>query len=224
MLDNELMNSATFSPAVKTGALTMLADGNTLHAVSDVFGVPVDVLAAWEQEQIALPDDQPHRVNIRRRRIATANSVNQGGKFIGRSVAIFAAGLSILLFFFSLFLPAFGQWPGIWALSLGWFEMAVLPRVGPFVALAWVANPLILGCWGTLLTGAYRTALMLSATAFILAAGFLFGAVVLVSESGEASPIGPRGAGYALWLASMFIALLGSVCVALAPSENGNPR
>ena len=124
MLDNELMNSATFSPAVKTGALTMLADGNTLHAVSDVFGVPVDVLAAWEQEHIALPDDKPHRANIRRRRIATANSVNQGGKFIGRSVAIFAAGLSILLFFFSLFLPAFGQWPGIWALSLGWFEMA----------------------------------------------------------------------------------------------------
>ena len=55
---------------------------------------------------------------------------------------------------------------------------------------------------------------------FILAGAFLFGAVVLVSESGEPSPIGPRGAGYVLWLTSMFFALLGSAWGALAPSEH----
>jgi hypothetical protein len=43
------MNSASFPPDVRAGALARLADGNSLHAVSDAFGVPIDVLAAWER-------------------------------------------------------------------------------------------------------------------------------------------------------------------------------
>jgi hypothetical protein len=46
------MSDEAFPPGVRAGALAMLAAGNTLRAVSEVFGVPVDVLAAWEQEDV----------------------------------------------------------------------------------------------------------------------------------------------------------------------------
>ena len=119
---------------------------------------------------------------------------------------------SIALFVGSLFLRAFGTYPGMWALGLGWFQMFVVGSVGPFVAFAWLANPLLLFSWIGVFVRAPRWPLPLAAAAFVLAGGFMFGSVALTSESGSAEPIGARGAGYALWLASTVCAVIAAAC------------
>ena len=115
----------------------------------------------------------------------------------------------------ALCLPALPGWPGLWALSVGWFELLVVAKVGPFVALAWFANPALVACWVALFAGTSRWALGLAIAAFVLAAGFMLGSNVLLSASGDAEPIVHRGAGYGVWLASTVVALMGAIAIHL---------
>jgi hypothetical protein len=129
------------------------------------------------------------------------------------------AVVSIALYAFSLCLPALPGWPGFWALGAGWFELLVIAKVGPFVALAWFANPVLPACWVALFAGGSRWALGLAIVAVVLSAGFMLGDHVLLSASGDAEPIVRRGAGYGLWLASTIVALMGAVASRLGRSS-----
>lgn len=87
---------------------------------------------------------------------------------------------------------------------LGW--MTALG--GAWEVVFWVANPLLVIAIVRLYlnrTGVYK----LSAIAFLIAAGFFFLPDITASEAGGRADILWLGAGYWLWISSMFVLMAG---------------
>jgi hypothetical protein len=128
--------------------------------------------------------------------------------------------ISIALWVTSLFLPAVWQGTapldfgnsGFFTLAIGWAEVASGQKVGPFVALAWFANPLIvmaliLDSLGSKVES--KGALILASIAALLCVGYiLFGQSVVLDESGNANPVQTFTPGSAFWAASSLTTLI----------------
>ena len=120
---------------------------------------------------------------------------------------------SVSCFVASLCSSTFGGDRGIGALAFGWLEVTVLSSVGPFVAFAWFANPLLFLTWWL---GSYprsRTAAIVTGTiASCLCLGYiLFGRAVVNDESGIPHIAVSWTIAYAFWLLSVFIALFRAI-------------
>jgi len=50
-------------------------------------------------------------------------------------------------------------WPGWELLAFGWLETPAVATVGPFVAFAWFANPLLFVTWALVLGARHRPAI-----------------------------------------------------------------
>ena len=126
----------------------------------------------------------------------------------------------MVLWVTSLFLPSvwkgtapldFGDY-GLFTLAIGWAEAAFGQQVGPFVALAWFANPLIalalfLDSLGNKTES--KGALILASIAALLCVGYiLFGQVAVLDESGNANPVQTFTPGSAFWAASSLTTLM----------------
>jgi hypothetical protein len=123
---------------------------------------------------------------------------------------------AIALYVASLFLPTFcrtagacNDWPGFSVLLIGWFEVLLARDVGPFVALAWLANPLFVAAVVTLSLGKYRPAMLWSLSALLLGVLFHFGTKVVANEGGVANAIIGYGSGYWLWVTSFAVLCIG---------------
>jgi hypothetical protein len=101
--------------------------------------------------------------------------------------------------------------PGWSLVALGWLQILVISEVGPFVALAWLANPFLVAAWTCLLSSRRTAALVLAAISGLLALSFLLGRSAQISEGGGPDPITSYGAGYWLWLGSIGLAFLSAV-------------
>jgi hypothetical protein len=93
---------------------------------------------------------------------------------------------------------------------MGWMELFAIETVGPFVALAWFANLLLL--LGLLLDSfplqpfGYMARVLLS-IALVLSIGYVvFGKFIVTDESGSASTSVTSTPGYILWLGSIIAA------------------
>ena len=128
------------------------------------------------------------------------------------------ATVGLLFYFVALFLPAFclehkscSDWPGFDVLAAGWIEALFVRDVGPFVAFAWYANPVFAAATILLFRKRYYAATVCAVLATLMAATFLLGKKVLVSESGDASAIRDYGIGYLIWLMSMAMLCAGAI-------------
>jgi hypothetical protein len=120
-----------------------------------------------------------------------------------------ALAVALALYVASMFLPTFcrqagacNDSPGYSALLIGWFEVFLAKDVGPFVALAWLANPLFIAAAVMLALQKYRPAALCSLLALLLGALFQFGTNVVANEGGVANTIVGYGSGYWIWLSS----------------------
>jgi len=127
-----------------------------------------------------------------------------------------ALAVALALYVASMFLPTFcreaaacNDWPGYSALVLGWFEVFLAKDVGPFVALAWLANPFFIAAAVMLALQKYRPAMLWSLLALVLSAQFQLGTKVVANEGGIANAIVGYGSGYWIWLSSQAV-----LCVA----------
>ena len=144
----------------------------------------------------------------------------------GKTALIVA--LSALIFFVSLTQNSFcmdnicNRWPGGGILVLGWLELTSWEKVGPFVALAWFANPCIGVTWISSLTQARRLGIVFGTVGLLLGLGFLLGKLVVASESGFSEYISGYAAGYWLWIGSLAFALGAAISSARRdePSED----
>lgn len=120
--------------------------------------------------------------------------------------------LSICLYATSLFFEAIPGMGGLTVLLMGWMEFFAIETVGPFVALAWIANPLLLLVWAldSFPVNPFRyTAKVLAIIAVVLGVGYiLFGTSLVTDESGAASIRVAVTTGYVLWLGSIVAALI----------------
>jgi hypothetical protein len=122
------------------------------------------------------------------------------------SVTTFGASLSQNTFYIDRPGGAADAWcPGLANLCLGWILV-------PTGVVAWLANPLLLMAWSSMLTSSRRTqSLILSIVSFVLAASFLFHSQIIASGTGTPETIMAYGLGYWLWLTSMAFAVVGSI-------------
>lgn len=124
-------------------------------------------------------------------------------------------GLSVLLFVISLALDGFyletkdpRAWsPCIWLLLFGW--------MGLFAGMvAWLANPVLFFAWICMAVRPLRWgALAAALLALLLALTFLLHTSIITDEGGGRANITGYGLGYWFWLASMIVALLGSIVI-----------
>jgi hypothetical protein len=110
---------------------------------------------------------------------------------------------------------------GLAVLLTGWTNTLLILQA-PFAGFAWLANPLLLFTWVTVLAAYRRLALPFACTAFAFGLGILFRPEILISESGNTSPITPWGPGYWFWLGSLTLALL-SAWLIPKPEEVAEP-
>ena len=78
----------------------------------------------------------------------------------------------------------------------------------------WLANPILFAAWYAIFVRRRLPALVLSTVAQLIGASFLLVTDVVTNEAGLPFPVTGYGAGYWLWLASMF-----SACVAALMSR-----
>ena len=120
--------------------------------------------------------------------------------------------LSICLYMTSLFFEAIPGTRGLTVLLMGWMEFFAFKTVGPFVALAWIANPsllLALALDSFPIEPFRYAAKILAGMAIVLGVGYiLFGTSIVTDESGAASTRVAVTMGYALWLGSIVAALI----------------
>lgn len=120
-------------------------------------------------------------------------------------------GTSVLLYAASLFQNAVytdkGDGDGFPALL-----MALGGWVGLFAGLLdWLANPLLAAAWASMVSSRTRhAALPLAAASLAFALSFLRHDTIMTDEGGTYSTITAYGAGYWLWIGSIFTALVGS--------------
>jgi len=99
------------------------------------------------------------------------------------------------------------KWLGWGVLLNGWIEPAAIRQVGPFVALAWLANPCVGVTWVCAFTGNRFLAMIFGSAGFLFGIAFLLGRYVLVSASGAGYRITGYAAGYWIWIAGLAVAL-----------------
>jgi hypothetical protein len=120
--------------------------------------------------------------------------------------------LSMLLYVTSLFFEAIPGVRGITVLLMGWMEFVTISTVGPFVALAWFANPLFLLVLAldSFPIRLFRyAAKVLAIIAVVLSVGYIFfGTSIVTDESGALSTRVALTVGYVLWLGSILAALI----------------
>jgi hypothetical protein len=117
---------------------------------------------------------------------------------------------SMLLFGASMFTNVWPEELGLGVLLFGALEPVAYKDVGPLVAFAWYANPLLVAAWVCTFITLYRTAIFLGAAATLLSICCHSGSQVVIG-SGGAQPMPPFEAGYWLWLASLGAGLTGAV-------------
>jgi hypothetical protein len=97
-------------------------------------------------------------------------------------------------------------------LLMGWMEFAAFKIVGPFVAFAWFANPLlllVLALDSFPIKPFSYVAKVLAIMAAVVSVGYiLFGTSIVTDESGAASKRVAVTLGYVLWLGSILAALI----------------
>ena len=122
-------------------------------------------------------------------------------------------GLSLIFFILSLFFETFGTgWPGYGALMLGWVEVIGVVDVGPFVAFAWFANPLLLAVWLCVWLEKRMAARLCATCGLGLGLLLLLGHEVLYSEGGNTSVL-EYHCGYWLWLVSLLFGFIGAFLI-----------
>jgi hypothetical protein len=130
---------------------------------------------------------------------------------------LFLGGMAYII---SLGLEVSGHLTGIFFLLVGWMSLGAINE-DPFVALAWLANPLVLAAWILSFKRMNLMAVGAACAALTLSALFLLGHEVPVNEAGGISPR-QHGPGYDFWLASMAIALAATlVRAALERDQRG---
>jgi hypothetical protein len=134
--------------------------------------------------------------------------------------------LSIMLFLLSLTQNSFcrpsdcNAWPGWGLLLVGWLEIMNIDKVGPFVGLAWFANPCLAAAWISTFLGQGHRAIGYAGAGLILGLGFLFGNSVVGVEGGGLEPITRYAVGYWIWIGGLAVAL----CAAITSSLPRTPR
>jgi hypothetical protein len=140
------------------------------------------------------------------------------------SIAAYAVCLPLTAFCPSA--RADGCFPSFLVLAIGW--LGVLTFHPP--NLIWLANPALVIAWVLIAISVRspqpmrRSALTSSGLALLLAAWFLLPVTVMGMGDGSglyAEPVGSRGAGYWLWLASTASAFAGAL---LLPVKNGSGK
>lgn len=130
-------------------------------------------------------------------------------------------GVSIGLFAVCLVLDTFPGTRGWIVLLLGWFELGA-SGTGPFVSLAWVANPLLFFAWACRNTPA-PTVIRLAASIALglsVAYGTLGHDVSLLTEGAAPNATVVISPGYLFWVASIAVA----VCMVYLPPPVSDPR
>ena len=129
-------------------------------------------------------------------------------------------GASIGLYVVCLVLDTFPGTPGWVVLLMGWFELAA-SGTGPFVSLAWLANPLLFFAWACRNTPAPTVVRMAACIALGLsvAYGTLGHNVSLLTEGPVPNATVVISPGYLFWVGSIAVA----VCMVFLPPPNG-PR
>jgi len=108
---------------------------------------------------------------------------------------LFLGGMAYII---SLILDVSGYLTGIFFLLAGWMSLGGINE-DPFVALAWLANPLVLAAWIFSFKRMNLMAIGAACAALTLSALFLLCHEVPVNEAGGISPRQP-GPGYDFWL------------------------
>jgi len=118
--------------------------------------------------------------------------------------------VGVVLYVASLASEAVTGYGGYFILLFGWAEVGALREVGPAVALAWYANPLLWVAWflGTVDNTRAREAgrILACMAAFLGLSYIIFGNKVVTNESGMASTLVTSTTGYQLWIASILFA------------------
>lgn len=96
-----------------------------------------------------------------------------------------------------------GKWPGWGVLFMGWMELILHTEAG----VSWLANPILLVAWVSILFRWRIWAWVFSVTALLLGIGFLGVDEIIVDEGGALRSVTGYAAGYWLWLVSMALAV-----------------
>ncbi|WP_431261912.1 hypothetical protein ACQ859_17050 [Roseateles chitinivorans] len=127
--------------------------------------------------------------------------------------------LSLALYVVSLFNDAFYiDAPNPSALAPGWITLVA----GPFAlfagswsqhALAWLANPLMLGAWTTTAGGHRIQARIFAVLALLFMSSFLLQQSIITSTNGDFSKITGRGIGFWIWMLSGIVQVVASFLI-----------
>jgi hypothetical protein len=118
--------------------------------------------------------------------------------------------LGVMIYIFSMITEVVPNYPGWFVLLFGWFHLVTIAE-DPFVALAWLANPLLIAAWIFSFKRMNKTAVGTAGAALAFSALFLLGHGVLVNEAGGTLPPKQHGIGYDAWLASITIAFTATI-------------
>jgi len=128
--------------------------------------------------------------------------------------------LSMALFAASMFFEVCRGWTGWGVLLMGWVEIAEWDQVGPFVACAWFANPLLFTTWLLRYSKRQVAARICAVGALLISASYLlFGVSVVTDEAGQNSHAVTLNLAAAFWLASILVA----TSMAFLPIEEVDP-
>jgi hypothetical protein len=130
-------------------------------------------------------------------------------------------GASMGLYVVCLVLNTFPETPGWLVLLTGEFELAS-SGTGPFVSLAWVANPLLFFAWACRNTPAPNAIRLAACIALCLSVAYgAFGHdVSLLSEGHVPNATVVISPGYLFWVGSIAVA----VCMVFLPPPLRSPR
>ena len=101
--------------------------------------------------------------------------------------------------------------PGWGEFAVGWYSLFS-------GTIAWLGNPLLIAGWITFFRKNAKASACLSALALIVMLSFLHDKTIIINEAGSSAKITGYGLGYALWVTSSLVALIG------ATMGLGNPR
>ena len=100
------------------------------------------------------------------------------------------------------------DWQGWGALAFGWLVLA-----GADANMAWLANPMLLVAWISILLDRRLVALGFALGALVIGLSFLTFETVVTNEGGVASAITGYRLGYWVWLASMAVTVLSALMI-----------